>query len=1357
MRPELLHRLSPRWASHARGALLAVAVAAGYVAGYKLASEWFSAEDQGASFFPPAGVTLGALVLTSRSRWPVVLAAAGLSELALDLVNGTALVATLGYVLANTAEPLLGALLLTTFVRRVDLRRSRHLAAFLLWGVIVAPMLGASIAATTFVHVDGNEGWARFAFEWWSGDGLGVLVVGSALVSLRSVRELPRRRMAEGAGLAVLAVLATVAVFDIDRFPFVYVPVVVLVVLAFRVGTTGVAVTSALTAFAAAGATAEAGGFWAAVDVSPANRILYLQLTMAVIFASVLALAAEISERERMALQLARVQSERQAALDRAALAEAERAARTRTERLQALTASLAAAASVSDVAEAVVVHGLSILGADAGFVALPVEGGARFEIVATRGWPSELAARWSPYPADARVPANRAAELRDLVLVESLAAAASEFPVLAALGRPGPMPDRAAAAAPLIGASGRLLGVVYVMFGAERRFDAMDRRMLQSLVSQGAQALERAVSFEAELEARRRADEHAARLALLYDATGRLAAAVTERDVADVLTREALEALPDLPGVAAVVRRNHGGTYVASVTGRPAELAPRWREELLALDGVLPAVCEGTRPVWVASAAELETLHPEAAAAFVSIGYQAGAVVPLPGERPQGALVVHLLTERRFGAEEQELLVGLAQQGSLALQRASSFDREQEARRRAELLETHAAQLSAARTPEEVARTTIARLRSLGIPAAWIQLVRGEHLEVLEAVGVPEETLSRYRRYPLDETTPPAEAARSGRPVVVATAAELEARYPPAAPGRQRLEAEAVGSFPFASSTGRVLGVLTVVSPDPGWLDESRRQLVLGLAEQGGVALERAELQAAADATARDTALLLAVGEALELAPDTQERARVLVQALTRERASVAVIYSLDERERPRLLARAAAGEPQPDEGLLEDAAARAVSARAPATTSEQGVEILAVPLRARKRVLGALAIAVPVSSPEITPALGRRIATRAALALDNALLYEQERDVSHALQVGLLGARPDAIRDAQVATAYRPGTAALEVGGDWYDVFPLPDGRLALVVGDVVGHGLDAAVAMGQLRGAVRALAPVGPPSEVLARLDDFVSTLPEANMATLALAKLDPSDGCLVYACAGHPPPLLVAEGGESRLLWDGRSVPLGSSSAGERQEASARLAPGDTIVLYTDGLIERRDQGISVGLDSLVEVATRSSNGHPSVLVDRLLAALVDGDSQEDDVCVLAVCRQPAERFVYAFPAAPRELSTMRAALFAWLADVGFEPDRRYDVVLAASEAAANAAEHAYGFDGTGLVQVEADLSDGELRLSVRDRGTWRAPDPETGRGRGRTIMEALMRDVTISHDDGGTVVDMRAPAEEALLS
>jgi serine/threonine-protein kinase RsbW len=389
------------------------------------------------------------------------------------------------------------------------------------------------------------------------------------------------------------------------------------------------------------------------------------------------------------------------------------------------------------------------------------------------------------------------------------------------------------------------------------------------------------------------------------------------------------------------------------------------------------------------------------------------------------------------------------------------------------------------------------------------------------------------------------------------------------------------------------------------------------------------------------------------------------------------------------------------------------------------------------------------------MTEAFAEEVASRLSHSLDNAVRYERERDVSHTLQAGLLGRAPAPVEGAEIATVYRAGSEALEVGGDWYDVFRLGETTLALVVGDVVGHGLDAAVAMGQLRGAVRALAPTGSPSRVLDALDLFVEQVPQAAMATIAYAELDLESGALTYACAGHPPPLVLGPDG-GRLLWEGRSLPLGASFEGhQRTQATDRLDPGETIVLYTDGLVEDRARGISAGLDLLLDVAVQAGGSAPSSLVDTVVGRLVVEVDNEDDVCVLAVRRSlSAARFVHEFPASAGEVRKMRHALARWLEEAGLDERQTHDVVLAASEAAANSVEHAYRFDAAGNVRLEAWANEGSVHVAVHDAGVWRAPARRSDRGRGRPIMEALMSDVTFDTENGGTVVRMRLPLTES---
>jgi serine phosphatase RsbU (regulator of sigma subunit)/anti-sigma regulatory factor (Ser/Thr protein kinase) len=425
-----------------------------------------------------------------------------------------------------------------------------------------------------------------------------------------------------------------------------------------------------------------------------------------------------------------------------------------------------------------------------------------------------------------------------------------------------------------------------------------------------------------------------------------------------------------------------------------------------------------------------------------------------------------------------------------------------------------------------------------------------------------------------------------------------------------------------------------------------------------------------------------------------------------------------------------------------------------------ERGGRVL-VPLHGHAALQGALSVAPredPAADPldlEVLTAVGQQ----AGLALDRAQLYEQSASVAHELQRSLLDVEPPDDPRFAVATAYRPGVEMLEVGGDWFDVFLVDDGVLGLCVGDVVGRGLGAASAMGQLRSAVRAVAgPEVGPAGLLSRLDRFVAQVEAASMATLAYAELELATGNIRYACAGHPPPLLLPAHGEPRLLWDGRSTPLGAFSAPrQRAEAQIRLQEGDRLLLYTDGLVERRDRGIDVGLALLREAAAGCHDLPLDHAVERLTREMLADEPGRDDVCVLLASWRgtPFERYL---PADLRTLSSVRRALGGWLANRGSDDETVRDIVLAASEAMANAAEHGAGSRPDEEVHVRAGVArrdDGsrEVVVTVRDRGRWRAPVRSIERGRGLRIIEALVDDVLVKDEEGTTIVLRRALRRE----
>jgi serine phosphatase RsbU (regulator of sigma subunit) len=241
---------------------------------------------------------------------------------------------------------------------------------------------------------------------------------------------------------------------------------------------------------------------------------------------------------------------------------------------------------------------------------------------------------------------------------------------------------------------------------------------------------------------------------------------------------------------------------------------------------------------------------------------------------------------------------------------------------------------------------------------------------------------------------------------------------------------------------------------------------------------------------------------------------------------------------------------------------------------------------------------------------------------AVSGTVRHTQEvdhlREVSDTLQAAIV---PEGSTLPGVVARYRPASGDLAVGGDWYDVVELGPGRRALVVGDCVGHGLDAAARMGQLRAATRALLLQDrSPAEVLDGLDAFARTLPGAECTTVFCGVVDEVEHSVTYAVAGHLPPVLSRAAGTTELLTGGRSAALALSTA-PRAEAVERLVDGDLLVLYTDGLVERRGESLRVGLDRLTDaVRDQVHDAGPTAVADGLLRAFVP-DGAADDVALV----------------------------------------------------------------------------------------------------------------------------------------
>ncbi|ULE33383.1 SpoIIE family protein phosphatase [Mycobacterium sp. IDR2000157661] len=372
--------------------------------------------------------------------------------------------------------------------------------------------------------------------------------------------------------------------------------------------------------------------------------------------------------------------------------------------------------------------------------------------------------------------------------------------------------------------------------------------------------------------------------------------------------------------------------------------------------------------------------------------------------------------------------------------------------------------------------------------------------------------------------------------------------------------------------------------------------------------------------------------------------------------------------------------------------------------------------------------------------------LASRLAQGLQRVHQLDQQRETALALQHAILGPTVS----SGFSVRYQPATHPLQVGGDWYDVLDLDDERVALIVGDCVGHGLASATVMGQLRSACRAmLLEHASPAAALSALDRFAARLPGARCTTAFCAVLSPTSGDLVYSSAGHPPPILVSAQRDMRLLDEASATPLGVPFDHARPEARVQMPPRSTLLLYTDGLVERRRESLDRGIGRAAEILQGSPGAALDDLADEIMTRLAPEYGYQDDVALM-LYRQPAPLEIE-IAADANELAPTRNSLRDWLTQAGVDSAQILDVLIAAGEALANAIEHGHRRSSGGSVSLRALALADRLHLTVIDNGEWKPPrpDPAAHRGRGIALMRALMQDVSIESSASGTTISMQA--------
>lgn len=399
-----------------------------------------------------------------------------------------------------------------------------------------------------------------------------------------------------------------------------------------------------------------------------------------------------------------------------------------------------------------------------------------------------------------------------------------------------------------------------------------------------------------------------------------------------------------------------------------------------------------------------------------------------------------------------------------------------------------------------------------------------------------------------------------------------------------------------------------------------------------------------------------------------------------------------------------------------------------------------------------------VQLAFVDVTSRVRTRMAAEARLE-ELSERYRNVRDSATVMQQALLAPSVPVTPGADVTAQYLVAAEDTAAGGDWFDAIPLGD-RLVLVVGDVVGHGVEAAAVMSQLRTALRMQVVAGYPiAEALEAVDRFRKHVPGSNTATICVGSLDFATGEFRYCTAGHPPPLLVTADATARYLEPSGAGPLGSGTGFPVR--TEFLDVGDSILLYTDGLIERPGRPLGASTAEFAELAANIAGGQRGFVIessqraiDRIcsetLELLLRSTGYSDDVTLLAAQRRtPPAPLHLTLDATIRAARTVRTRLRQWLSEVGADADDISDVVHAISEFVENAVEHGYATEVTDGVVVEATLSgDGNLHASVSDRGRWKDHrEGETGRGRGLAMAEALVSEAHVRHGSEGTTASV----------
>jgi GAF domain-containing protein len=841
-----------------------------------------------------------------------------------------------------------------------------------------------------------------------------------------------------------------------------------------------------------------------------------------------------------------------------------------------------------------------------------------------------------------------------------------------------------------------RVTGVMHVAMFSPHRFSEEDLQLLRLMAERVAVAIENARLYAAERQARDDAEAAQVRLAFLAEAGALLAGSLRLEEGLELLARLAVEFLTDICLIDLLDEDDSVRRVVALHADPQKQALTDLLKERFAPDpkGPHPAisVMHGRGPMFSPEMTDefLEEMSRDEEHFLVAkeLGFQSYIAVPLVAAgRILGAFtLVSTDPGRRYGADDVTLAEDLARRAGLAVENARLYSEAEVAKESAQraatrtlVLQTLTAALSEAVTSADVASVVIERaLPVLGASAGSVVSSRGdgETLEVVVAEGYPEDVLAQWDTFPMDAPIPLAEAMRTGEPVVVRNAAEWE-RFPPEARAVARLDGDRAWVAIPMMVEGSAVGAMGLDFPDPRAFAEDELGFMLALARQCGQALERtrlfdAEQRAHRDAEeARSRLVFLAEASSVFSASlDSDIVLESIAKLVVPRLADWCVVDVLEESGDLRQMAvshvvpslETLARElrrrypPDPDaphvvwqvlttgeselapEITEDDLRARAMDEMHFKLLTQLGIRShIVVPLKARGRILGAVSLVA--MSHRYGPddlALAEELVTRAALAVDNARLYQRQLHAANALQRSLLPPTLPEIPGIEIASRYRAAGEGTEVGGDFYDVFDTANDSWTVVIGDVCGKGPEAAAVTGLARHTIRATAlHEDRPSVVLDQLNTAIlQQVSDGRFCTVCYARIHPTeDGARVTVCSGgHPLPLVLrANGAVETVGKPGRLLGVFPESLLFDQVVD--LGPGDSMVLYTDGVTEQVRQGVPVGVEQLGAAVQSAAGKDANGIVDAIERVVFESGRAvaRDDVAIVVLRVPPrAER-------------------------------------------------------------------------------------------------------------------------------